>query len=555
MKDLFNSITKKEWRFVAVFCLAIILITSIPYLVGFFSAKEGFTYNGLRALSPGDFPVYYSYIDQVKNGEFFVKNLFTSEQQDIGTFNVWWTWVGLMARFFNLPSALAFHLSRILTIPFFVVISYLFISYFFIEKIKRKVAWIFLFFSSGLGFYFIPAFESIEFSEADRYWWPIDLWLTEATTFNVISQTSHFIASIGLMLLIFLLTLLSFEKRFFSYALASGFLALFYFNFHPYYFPVIFGVFGLYLFWLMFKKNKFLWRELYYLILVFLLSFPSVIYHFWLIKSNPVIGQRALQNVTTISPFIFVLIGYGFLWPGLIFGLFFIFKQKRLNNHFTFLISWLIVNLCLIYSPFPFNSRYTQGLHVILVIFTVEGLFGIWFYLKSKINPDIFNFWINNKALMLMLFVVLFMPSVIFNYFRDPLIFIKKPTVQSERLFFLSNDLMESFQWLRQKPSGKVVLASGISSKFIPGFSGKTAYFAHDHETIYSYSKAVWVFWFFSDNGNNIAKKRFLSEQGIDYILFSDYEKEIGNFDLAAEDYLELVFFRPGAQIYKVAKD
>ncbi len=554
MKELIKSISKKEWWLIFSASIVMILITGVPYLFGYLTADFNMIYNGLHSLSPGDFPVYYSYINQVKEGNFLVKDLFTSEVQGGGTFNIWWVAVGLLAEIFNLPIILAFQLSRLLMIPVFIFVAYLFISYFFADKIKRKISLIFLLFSSGIGFFFAGQLNKIDFSGTKTYWWPIDLWLTEANTFNALYQTSHFIVSITLTILIFLLTIIAFEKRKFSYAVVSGILALFYFNFHPYYLPIIFGVLGIHLLILSWQAGTILWRQAGYLITIFLISLPSVIYHFWLVKIDPVVGQRALQNVTLISPPIFLFIGYGFLWLGFILGLFFSLKNKKLNNRLIFLLVWLGLNLALIFSPFPFQSRYTQGLHLVLVIFTVIGLFDFAEYLKIKLKPKAFNFWINNPALLILLFIILFCPSTLYSLFRDFYYFIYKPGEIKIELY-LPNDVFTAIKWLGQQPKNQLVLGADIPSKFIPGFSGQTVYSAHAHETLFFYSKVAYLIWFFADNKNNEAKIRFLKKQGIDYVFYSDYEKQLGNFDPADKDYLKLVFSLPQAQIYQVIKN
>ncbi|MFA6215804.1 MAG: hypothetical protein WC768_04520 [Patescibacteria group bacterium] len=555
MKDLIKTISRPEWRFLVLMTALLILITGLPFLIGYLAAPADTVYDGLHALSPGDFPVYYSYINQVKAGNFLVKDLFTSEQQGSGTFNVWWVLVGLFAKIFNLPAVLAFQLSRLLMIPIFIFIAYLFIAYLLPEKIQRKVCLFFLLFSSGLGVYAAASPGLLKFEDGSwRYWWPIDLWLTESNTFNALYQTSHFIASIAIMLLIFLLMLLAFDKKNISYVLASGFLSLFYFNFHPYYFPVIFGVLGIYLFILFLQAKKILWVQSLYLAIVFLISLPSVFYHFWLIGSDQVIAQRAVQNITNISPLIFVAAGYGFLLFGFVLGLFFLIKNKNLSNHFIFLLVWLGVNIFLIYSPFPFHSRYTQGLQVIFVIFTVVGLFGAKDFLAKRLEAGTFNFWVNNPFLLFIIFVILFLPSVFFSVFRDYYYFILKPG-QTKVQLYLPKDFFKAAAWLKNQSGSRIVLAAEIPSMFIPAFGLSPVYVAHGHETLFYYAKRTEVIWFFADNKNDEAKAKFLKKQGIDYIFYSDYEKELGDFNPATKSYLKLVFNSPQAQILEVVKD
>ncbi len=556
MKELIYSITKKEWQFVVIMSAVIMLITGVPYVLGYLMAPDDMVYNGLHALSPGDIPIYYSYINQVKEGEILVKDLFTSEVQTIGTFNVWWTLVGLMAKIFNLSVIFAFQISRLLMIPIFLMVGYIFISYFFRDWLKRITALLFLLFSSGLGFYFALPIDALKTEDSlTGYAWPIDLWLTEAITFNALYQSSHFIASITITILIFLLMLLAFESPGrIIYVFASGFLALFYFNFHPYYFPVIFGVLGLYLLGLMFKAKRFLWRDIGYLTLVFLISLPSVFYHYWLVKSSPVIGQRAIQNVTNVSPLFFIILGYGFLWLGLICGLYFLFKLKKFDKKYWFLSNWLIVNVVLIVSPFPFHSRYTQGLHVILITFSVYGIFEFGKYLKSRLSYKAYEYFVNNIYLLVFLFLLLFSTSNIFSVARDIYLFAFQ-SAEVKKILYLPKDYFSAVKWLSTNSNNSLILASDIPSKFIPGFSGQRVYAAHAHETLFFYSKIIYTLWFFSDNRNDENKLKFLNKENIGYILYSDYEKELGTFNPAAKDYLKLVFDRPAVKVYQVVKN
>jgi len=482
-----------------------------------------------------------------------VKDLFTSEPQQLGTLNVWWSWVGWGAKIFNLSTPLAFHLSRILMIPVFMAVAYTFLAYFFVNVIKRKTVLTFLIFASGVGFYFAAPIDALGIEGLTSYLWPIDLWLTEANTFNALYQTSHFIASLVLMLSIFLLMLKAFEKNKFSYVIVSGILGLFYFNFHPYYIPVIYGVLAIYLFMLMLQANRFLWKQSGYLIVLVLISFPSALYHIWLIVQSPTIGFRAIQNVTTISPLPFVIMGYGFLWLGFLLGIYFLIKNKKFNNKHAFLLIWFFVNILLIYSPFPFHSRYTQGLHLILVFFTVSGLFDAFQYLKTKVSDQIFNFWIDNKALWLILFLVMFFPSTLYSVGRDVNIFVNDWDRTFDELF-LPEDFIHATNYLSSAEPG-LIIAADIPSKFIPGYSGQTVYIAHAHETLFYKAKFPFLIRFYSSLVDDAEKKRFLNSNDIDYVFYSEYEKQLGNFDPASKDYLKLIFDSPEVKIYRVLKD
>jgi hypothetical protein len=304
----------------------------------------------------------------------------------------------------------------------------------------------------------------------------------------------------------------------------------------------------------MIKAKKFLWPQTGSLTFVFLMSLPSVFYHFYLVQNNPVVGQRALQNITLISPPIFVLIGYGFLWFGFIFGLVYMFKIRFFEKKFIFLLCWLAVNLGLIFSPFPFQSRYSQGIHVVLVIFTVVGIFYIFDFLKNHSSNKFFNFWVNNNFLLGVLFAVFFLPSVFFVLMRDVYYFTAKP-IEIINLFYLPNDFMSAMRWLKDQPSSIVLADGSISAKFIPAFGLQRTYLSHLHETLFAESKSMYTSWFFSDDNNIDAKRDFLLKENISYLLYTDYEKKLGSFDPSTKSYFKLVFDLPKAKIYQVVKN
>lgn len=552
MKELIKSISKKEWRFVGAMSVGLIVLTGLPYFIAFLSTPPGFTYDGLYSLTPGDNPVYYSYINQIKNGEIFLKDLFTSESQ-VGLFNIAWFLAGSLAKIFNLSPIFTFHFFRLLLIPIFLFISYLFISLFFDKANWRKTSLIFLSFSAGIGAYFIAPLSLFDFSNKPGYWTPNDIWIPESITFLSLYKTPHYILSLILMMSIFLLMILAFAKIRLHYSIIAGFLALIYFNFHPFYIPMIFGSLGLYLLFLCFKAHKIIWSQVSYYLIFIIVSSPSIFYHFWSLINSPVLRQRAFQNVTLAPPFIFIFIGYGFLWLLGGFGLFWLIKNKRLNDYFTFLILWLSFSIILIVSPVQFQSRYTQGLHFPLVIFTVLGLYGFKEIAVDKLYFKKYNLLLSNKFLLAVVFFFAFGFSNFFNLFRDIYYFTVKPS-EVVNYFYLPNELVEAMNWLSLKPASQTVLASINNSLFIPGFSGQSVFAAHGIETIYFRSKLPYVLWFFSSDSHSERKYQFLKDKGIDYVFISQSEKKPGYFNPDSKDYLKLVYQNLTVSIYQVIK-
>jgi len=546
------TISAQEWRFIWWLSAVVIFITTLPYLIGYLLTPPGTIYNGLHALSPGDVPVYYSYLRQIKIGEFFLYNFFTSEIQTHGTLNIWWLLVGLFGKWFNLSLPIIFQASRILMIPVFVVTAYIFFSYFFVSQRVRQWAIIFLLFSAGVGAYSAPFLQILNPARATLSW-PIDLWITEATTFTALYHSSHMIASLVMMLVILLLIFLGLSQTKIKYALIAALAGLFYFNFHPYYLPVVYGVAILYFFYLTWQQKKINWQQFIWVGLFIVLSLPAAIYHGWLILVDPIIYQRAMQNVTPLSPWQYVFLGYGWLGIGGLVSIFIRIKNKTLDNRYVFMLLWLVVILCLIILPLPFTSRYTQGLHIILVYLTIDALVYLYHYLKANFN-SIYQKVINkNTILFSILFVLFFAMSNVFQLVRDIYYFINKPN-QTAQIFYLEQGLIDSFAWLKQITSKQVVLAADIPAKFVPSYAGQIAYVAHAHETIYYYAKAAYAHWFYANNDSYLDEKKhaWLKQVGIDYVLFSVYEKGLGDFQPQEKNYLVPVFTSGQTTIYQV---
>ncbi len=328
-KQLLQTITKKEWRLVILLIIVVIIITTVPYVYAYFNAPPGYFYDGLHSLTPGDTLVYFSYINQVKAGNWLLKDYFTSEPQANGILNVFWLSVGLMARIFNLSPLIAFQLARVLSIPILLSLAYIFLAYFLAEKIQRKLAMIFLCFSSGVGAYFALYYEKVFLNslQGDLYLWPIDLWMPETNVFLTLYHNAHFIFSWICMLAFFLLMLLAWQNNKYKYSLGAGLVGLFWFNFHPYYFPYVFAILFVYGLIRLVKQRQIFY--VYHYLVALALCLPSVLYHYYKIKTDLVIGVRASQNVTMTSPFIFNFWGFGCLLIFAAVGIYYLTKKQR----------------------------------------------------------------------------------------------------------------------------------------------------------------------------------------------------------------------------------
>ncbi len=554
IRNLIKSIDKKEWRFILIITIFIILLTTLPYLYGWYQTPPNHTYTGLHSLTPGDVHVYFSWMEQVKQGHFIFEDLYTSEPQGRVLLNSFWSLQGLIAKYTGLSNYLVFQLSRIILIPFFLFILYLISVYFWTDKLWRKISFLFFSFASGLGVT-ISAFLSDNIYNKGWYNWPLDMWAPEGNNLLTMFQSPHLILSTALLILILFLTFFAFEKDKLKYSVTAGILALILFQFHPFHVPTIFGVLSVYILIQIlinlkdFKHKKEIWFSyLKHFLILIVLSFPSIFYWSLLQQYDFVTQLRTYQNICLTPSLWVTIMSYGFIIFLALYASYRLIKTKKITNQKLFIIIWFITQFLLLYSPLPFQRRIMQGLQIPMIILCVIGLHFLYQYLKIKLPPKKFNFFINNKWLLIILFILLFTPSHIYNWIREIAVF-----AEVYPQLYVHNDKVAGYQWLKQNtPEGTVILTDLYNGNLIPGRIGRKVFIGHGVETLFFDSKVYKMAWFYAINNLDDKKQRFLKNNNIDYVFYSNNEDHLGAFQPQDKDYLKKVFDQGEAQIYKV---
>jgi hypothetical protein len=563
MKDIIKklNIIKSEWLLILVLSLIMIIISIVPYLYASYIAQTGFIYNGLHAMTPGDLPVYYSYIEQVKQGDYLFENLFTSETT-LPLLNIFWLGVGLFAKLFNLSGFIAFQLTKILLIPFCLISSYLLISYFFESKTYRKITFVFLLFSSGTGAMaslVMPNYISNEIF----YYWPMDLWVPEYNVFLTLFHSPHLIASLTLIILLFLFFLLAIETNKYKYSILAGLSGLLLIQFHPFHLPVIWIIPFLYIFFLAIFKKKIEIQHIKHFLTLIFISLPSVLYYAWLVYFDWATRLKSSQNHCYTPSLITVIASYSGLllfsllaviaWIKKVFN-----KKMPKTNLFAdlidgkkmlFLTIWLISQFAFIFSPVIFQRRLSEGLQIPMVFLTIIGIIWLRKHLQENFKHLELDKVIFNPYLLTILFIIFFSASnwVVIN--EDMQLF-----KQNYELFYETKDQRASYLWLKNNTTKDSIIISVMpNGNFIPGIAGRKVYFGHINvETLYYDAKLARLNWFFKNNDQDEKKLEFLKQNNINYLYFSKYEKEFGKFDPTDKDYLEKVFSNDFADIYKI---
>jgi len=548
-KNLIKSITASEWKLIIWTTVFIIIITTAPYIYGWFQTPTDHTYTGLHSLTPGDMHVYFSYMEQVKQGYLLSEDIYTSEPQSRVILNGFWSSLGLFSLITKTSNYFTFQLFRIILIPLFIISLYLISSWFWQKKIWRKICFIFLCFGSGLGVIIYP-FLSSETYIKGYYNLPLDMWAPENNNLLTILQSPHLISATALIILILLLFYFATESNKTSYSLGAGILSLSLFQFHPFHIPTILAVISIYIIILSIKYNKILYSYLKHFLIIIAISSPSILYYSVLEKYDFITQIRTYQNICLTPSLLVVFFSYGFLILLSIYALYKIISSSRINNKHIFLAVWLIVQFSLLYSPLPFQRRLMQGLQIPMIILAVYAIYHLNLIIKSNIKPKKYNYYFKNKYLAIIIFIIFFTPSNLYNLTRDIVVF-KKTYPQ----LYIHNDIIAGYNWLKQNTSpDDVILSDLYNGNLIPGHIGRKIFVGHGVETLFFESKLGLMAWFFSTNNYDLKKQIFLRQNSINYIFFSPNEKGIGDFNPSSKKYLKLTFKQNETEIYQVIK-
>ena len=513
-----KSISKKEWRFFLIISLFLVAATNFYPIYGFINTPKGYEYNGVSSQLPADVFVYYSYINQVKEGALTFRNFFTPEISSTGLFNIVWLSVGGFAKFFGTGEIFAYHFTRIIFSPFFLLTIFLFVCSFFKNTKERFVAFL-LTLSSGIGGLAAPFLPPSSYLLHGRgYKLPIDLWpITHGYVITTLGQSPHFVLSWTFMLWVLLLGFFAFKEKSFKYSVASGVVGLVYFNFHPYYAPVIFLSFLLFGFFHIFSdKSKFFSIAKYSIPVIFISSI-SLLYHFWNIQRNQVLLiVHSQQNINYLPSVIYVILGYGFLLLLAILGAYMIIVKKNFSEKKLFILSWASAVFLLILFKTDFQAKFIQAWVIPLSFLATYYLFLYSAFFKKWIKA----LTLKRTLVLVFVYVSIFFFSNIINISRN-YFFIK----QYPQRFYFSEDFMEAVRWSKKNiQQSDIILSSVDTGHVLAGMATRRVYLGHEGETLYKVKRQKNVEDFFSAM-NNDERIRFLENENIRYVFYGPFEK------------------------------
>jgi hypothetical protein len=544
-------------REVIITSLALLVVTTLPYIYGFLSEPGDKWFSGV-IFNVHDTAQYLSWMRESAT-RFFIENRLTSEPNPPIFVNLHWWIPGRTAALLGLSLQQVYQIFRMLAVPLYVGVTYWLCALFFVERRRRHFAFWLTTLSSGLGWIWVVYKQF-----TGELLYPQDVYTTPGNTFWVLLASPHLTLALALTLLVLGLAWLGHERQRWGLSLAAAGVALFLGLGHIYDLVTIWAVLGTFGV-LLTLRDGFRWHTFASLAVVLLVSAPAPLYFGWLSSPANPMWQQALAQYDNLGSFtpsplhLLVLLGITFFLAigGFVRGLGSFDNLRggswgRQSKRDLFLKGWLIVNLILIYLPLRFQVMLLTGFQFVLAALATDFVFdGLIPWLEGRWGQERWQRWLTRERVVqwvpaLLLLVV--MPTNLY-LFAWRFVDLHRYTYP----FYLYRDEVTAMRWLELNTDpDEVVFSAFVTGHYIPGLAGNRAFLANAVMTIDFNHKRDVVKDFFDPATSDAERRAIIQKYGIGYIFFGPAEREVGAYDPVTSPWLTLAFSNSNVDVYRV---
>ncbi len=518
----------REWRWVIGWSAVIILITSLPYIYGWWLSTPQRQFSGF-ILGVEDANSYLAKMRMGAEGNWLFYLPYTPEPHPGVYLYTFHLLLGKLSAATGLSPTLTYHLARLILGMGLLATVYQFIAAFTKNLKIRQVAFLLVGLGSGLGWLVIVT------GWTEQIGIPLDIYLPEGFNFLILYHLPHLLLAETLLLGGFLLLLQAWqtERRGWLMALLAGvsfFLAL---GIAAFYLAIIVAVLGLTLVLQGWVNRHIPWPEVKLTALALALIAPIALYNYWVFATIPAYQILGRQLIIRSPAPIHYLLAYGVLallaLPGIK-----TFWQQR-DTHSLFLIAWVAAVPFLVYIPFNLQRRLVMGVQLPLSILAATGLYLLC---QGKLK-----LW-RRSSLGLIFFASLTNIFLLVGSFAS--------VTGQEAPIFHSTSQLEAMTWLAHQAQGEVVMAVYQTGNVLPAYANVRAFVGHGPETVNSDEKREQARRFFSSATSDPWRRELLQKFNIRYVFYGPNEKAAGDFRPQDAPYLEELYRNTEVQIFGV---
>ncbi|MBN1427682.1 MAG: hypothetical protein JXB07_04800 [Anaerolineae bacterium] len=505
------KVSAAEWRWVAVIGLIILLIFSLPYIVGLLASTPQMSFSGfLFGLED-----MYSYIAKMRFGArdgWSFQLVYTSEPHQGGYVFLPFLALGKLAAFITGQGAMitaetliiTYHVARVLCGGLLLVVIYRFLAEFLPDVSRRRMAWCIALLTGGLGWIPIALNQTVGLQL-------IELYVPEGFSTLLLFGLPHLSLARAMLLVGWLALWKAIDTAGWRWAIIAGLAWLGMGIIVPFYVGLLGVLIAVWLATLSVTRRRISWPELRLAALAGGPPLVSLIYNSWLFTSNPVFAVWATQNnLPSPSPLSYLLAYGGLMVLGLPGAC--LLWRRGLTHRSILPIVWPLVSAVLVYLPINVQRRLLEG---VIVPLSILAVLGMWQWIGQARWP------VRWAAAMGAL--VLLLPSTVF--------LIGGGAQTASNPFwpvFHPADELAALRWLHDRaPADSVVLSTRVSGSILPAYAGVRVYLGHGPETVNAARKEHQVEAFFSDGMTDEERRQLLVDGRIAYVWVGLPEQEL----------------------------
>lgn len=524
------TISRPEWRWLMLWSLLIVFITTLPALWAWARTPANLYYTG-QVLSPADGNTYLNKMKQGAAGQWLFSIGYTSEPHQPVLLHPYYLALGHLARLVNLPLNVTFQLFRAINSELLLVVVYLFIALFWPDPARRRLAFLFVVMSSGLGWLFV--FFNVPTT---------DLKVPESVTFPTLLTNPHFPLATTFMILSLMGGILALERHSWIFAILCGLNQTVLLFLHPYDIVITGTTLAAY-FVLGLWRRWWSWLSGGYLILSALICLPAFWHNVRLYTLDGVWRLWQTQAPPPTPPLTAFVLGYGFLLILAAVGSYDLFRPGGSASHQAqLLVLWVVSIFIIMFAPIPpleaIQVRFSEGLHIPIAILAAHGLSVISTRKNGRIMPST-RVWLP---------VLIFLSLSNWLMLASAMWRVSVP----EAPWFYTQDEVAVMRWLdsHSQPSD-VVLTLNWTGNYLPVQANVHVYVGHLYETIDYQKKVERSEAFFANRLNEAEAQAFLQENRVTWVFIGQQEAATP-FQPDTQPYLTRAFAQGHSAVYRV---
>ena len=540
-----QRISGAEWRWALLWTAVALLVANVPYLLGWALSTPEMAFGG-AVYNVEDTNSYFAKMRQGLRGEWLFHTPYTVEEHPGTLFFIFYRLLGMLAGMTGLSLELVFHLSRVPCGALMMVAVYYFVARFTPLRAVRRLAFLLVAFSGGMGWLLILA---------GRPDWlgalPLDLILPEGYAFLTLYAAPHIALAVACLLWGIVRVRDACHRYRVGPALAGGAAFFVAGQMAAFYLLVPYAVLGVH--WgLTALRRRLDWKALRLIALSGLPSALVIGYNFYYFTMDPVYRAWGAQNLVRSPHPLHYLAGYLIVGAPALLGGWRAVRERRWQLALPTV--WVAIAPLLVYLPFNLQRRLAVGAQVPLCLLASIGLVHS-VLLPFGRSPGVSRLSrhprysrAGMRRLLATAVILITVPSNLLLVLGNSV-----EVAQRKSPIYRPRSELEALDWLRTHTTPREsVLCTFDTGNYVPARAGNRVFLGLGPETIDSDRKGTEVARFFDAGESDLWRQELLEGYGIAYVLVGPRERALGGYNPGLALYLHLVYANDQYAIYRV---